>query len=54
MYLCFRLATGGLEAFERPKRPAGTGAFDPEGPEVGRTGMRMFTGIFDPWTGDVG
>jgi hypothetical protein len=43
-----------VEAFERPKRPAGTGTFNPEGPTVGRTGMRIFAGIFDPWTGDVG
>lgn len=43
-----------VEAFERPKRPAGAGTFNPEGPEVGRTGMRIFAGIFDPWTGDVG
>jgi len=43
-----------VEAFERPKRPAGASTSDPEGPAVGRTGMRIFAGIFDPWTGDVG
>ena len=42
------------EAFERPKRPAGAGTFGSEGSTVGRTGMRILAGIFDPWTGDVG
>lgn len=42
------------EAFERPKRPSGVGTFGPEGPTVGRTGMRILADIFDPWTGDVG
>lgn len=43
-----------VEAFERPKRPAGASTFDPEESAAGRTGMRIFAGIFDPWTGDVG